>query len=75
MTTRELRRMSRGKLLQLLIGQMEENRRLQRQLDERQLIMENAGSMAEAAMKLSGVFEAADTAARIYLDSLGREAP
>ena len=74
MTTKQLRRLSRGKLLQLLIGQMEENQRLRRELDNRQLIVENAGSLAEAALKLSGIFEAADTAARVYLDSLGREA-
>ena len=51
---------------------MEENRDLRRKLENRQLIMENTGTLAEAAMKLSGIFEAADAAARIYLDSVER---
>jgi len=72
MTTKELKRLSRSQLLQLLIGQMEENQRLRRQLENRALIMENTGSIAEAALKLSGVFEAADTAAQIYLESVER---
>lgn len=72
MTTRELKRLSRKQLLQLLIAQMEENRDLRRKLENRQLIMENTGTLAEAAMKLSGIFEAADAAARIYLDSVER---
>lgn len=72
MTTRELKRLSRSQLLQLLIAQMEENRELRRKLENRQLIMENTGSMAEAALKISGIFEAADAAAQIYLESVER---
>lgn len=72
MTTRELKRLSRAQLLQLLIAQMEENRELRRKLENRQLIMENTGSLAEAALKISGIFEAADTAAQIYLESVER---
>ncbi len=72
MTTKELRRMSRSRLLQLLIAQMEENQRLRRQLDNRQLVIETSGSLAEAALKISGVFEAADAAAQIYLESVER---
>jgi len=72
MATRELKRLSRKQLLQLLIAQMEENRDLRRKLENRQLIMENTGTLAEAALKLSGIFEAADAAAQIYLDSVER---
>lgn len=72
MTTRELKRLSRAQLLQLLIAQMEENRELRRKLENRQLIMENTGSIAEAALKISGIFEAADAAAQIYLESVER---
>ncbi len=77
MTDKELRHLNRGELLQLLITQGEENRRLKEQLDEanqklneRQLIMKNAGSIAEAALRLNGVFEAAEKAAQQYIDSV-----
>lgn len=70
MTTRELRRLSRKRLLQLLIEQMEENRALRRQLQERNQAFEKTGSLAEAALQLSGVFEAADRAAQIYLEHI-----
>lgn len=70
MTTKELRRLSRRQLLQMLIGQMEENQRLRRKLEDRKLVMEESGSLAEAALRISGVFEAADRAAQIYLESV-----
>ena len=70
MTTRELRRLSRKRLLELLIGQMEENRSLRRQLQERNQAFEKTGSLAEAALQLGGVFEAADRAAQIYLEHI-----
>lgn len=71
MTTKELRRLSRRKLLQLLINQMEENKQLRRQLQERNLAYEKAGTLAEAALRLGGVFEAADRAAQIYMEHIG----
>ncbi|MCI6909529.1 MAG: hypothetical protein SOX31_12140 [Eubacteriales bacterium] len=77
MTDKELRRLSRSELLELLIGQIEENRTLrerledaERRLADRKLAMEKAGTMAEAALALSGVFEAADAAAQQYLESI-----
>lgn len=77
MTDKELRRLSRGQLLQMLIAQMEENERLQAQLDEareqlhsRQIAIANCGSLAEAALALNGVFEAADAAARQYMENI-----
>ncbi len=77
MTDKELRHLNRSELLQMLITQGEENRRLKeeleeanRKLEERQLVMENAGSIAEASLRLSGVFEAAEKAAKQYLDSV-----
>lgn len=77
MTDQELRHLSRSELLELLIAQMEENRKLKKGLKEartalsnRQIRMEHAGSMAEAALRLNGVFEAADRAARQYLANI-----
>lgn len=77
MTDRELKRMSRGELLELLIAQMAENERLETELEsaqaalrDRRIVIENAGSLAEAAMQLNGVFDAAQAAAQQYLENL-----
>lgn len=77
MTDKELRRLSRGELLEMLIAQMEKNEQVQHELDcareelrQRQLIMDKAGSIAEAALQMNHVFEAADEAAKQYLDSV-----
>ena len=77
MTDKELKKLSRAELLEMLIAQIEENekqeqeiRRLRAQIDNRVLVMEQAGSIAEAALKLNEVFESADRAARQYLDSV-----
>lgn len=77
MTDKELKRLSRSELLEMLIAQIEENQKLNRHLAQarealqnRQISLESAGSIAEAALRLSGVFEAADRAAQQYLDSV-----
>ena len=79
MTDNELRKLSRSELLQMLIAQMEENKELQTslekaqaQLADRQIVAEKAGSLAEAALSLNGVFQAADDAARQYLENIAR---
>ena len=77
MTDKELHKLSRKELLEMLLAQAQENEKLteelqslQKELSDRRLLQENAGSMAEAALRLNGVFEAADRAARQYLDSI-----
>lgn len=77
MTSKELKRLSRRELLEMLIEQMKENQRLRSRLEQAEAELENrelvslrAGSMAEAAMQLNGVFEAADKAARQYLENV-----
>lgn len=77
MTDKELRRLHRSELLEMLISLTEENRRLndlleqtRSQLRDRQITIENAGSLAEAAMSLSGIFQTADAAAQQYLESV-----
>lgn len=81
MTEKELRRLSRRELLEMLITRTIENERLteelqqaRKELSDRKLIQERAGSMAEAALQLNGVFEAADRAAREYLENIRRMA-
>lgn len=81
MTDKELRRLSRGELLEMLIAQIEENQLLkqqlkdaQLQLDNRQIAIETSGSIAEAALKLNGVFQAAEEAAQQYIENIKRKA-
>lgn len=77
MTDRELRKLSRGQLLQMLIDQMEENIRLREELEDartqlrsREITVAECGSLAEAALALNDVFQAADAAARQYLENI-----
>lgn len=74
MTDKELRKLNRAELLEMLIAQMKENDALReqleaalRQLESREIKISKAGSIAEAALQLNGIFEAADAAAKQYL--------
>ena len=74
---KELKRMSRGELLELLITQIEENEKLASELEEcrkklsqKEITMESVGSLAEAALKLNDIFEAADAAVEQYVGSV-----
>ena len=77
MTDRELRRLSRAELLEMLIAETEENARLREELAQarsaladRRILLEKSGSIAEIALRLNGIFEAADRAAQQYLQSV-----
>lgn len=77
MTDKELKRLSRKELLEMLLEQSRlldsrqaEIDRLKAELENKNILLENAGSIAEAALKISGVFEAAQRAADIYLESV-----
>lgn len=85
-----LRKLSKLQLLELLAQQERELQALRQELAEKEealqnrvLQMEEAGSIAEAALRLNDVFEAAQRAADQYLESLrnrterlsGRSAP
>lgn len=74
-----LRKLSKLQLLELLAEQEKELQELRAQLaqkdkelNERALILEESGSIAEAAIRINGVFEAAQAAAEQYLYSLHR---
>lgn len=77
MTDKELKCLSRSELLEMLIAQMEENKRLKIRLkkekekvNNRQIAIDRAGSIAEAALALNGVFDAAQAAASQYLENI-----
>lgn len=79
MTEKELRRLSRAELLEMLLAQTEENENLRQRLAQAEEALENrrididrAGSLAEASLRLNQVFSAADHAAQQYLENVKR---
>ena len=81
MTDKELRRLRRDDLLQILIDQQRQIdemtaalERSEKALADRNIAIEEAGNLAEASMKLNGVFEAAQSAADEYLRQMRERA-
>lgn len=79
MTDKELRKLKRTDLLELLIEQSKEVEalkgrvaELEQELADRRIQIQESGSIAEAALKLNGVFEAAEAAAQEYLENVRR---
>lgn len=79
MTDRELRKLSRADLLELLLQESRENERLRAELEkanqklaDRKIAIESAGSIAEAALELNGVFRSAEKAAAQYVENIRR---
>ena len=79
MTEQELRKLNRTELLELLLEAMRENELLKAQLAEanqkladRTIVAAKAGSIAQAALQLNGVFEAAQHAAEQYVENVKR---
>jgi hypothetical protein len=77
MTDKQLRSLGKTDLLRLLHMQEEEIERLtaekqdlEKRLAARAIIMEDAGSIAEASLRIGGVMQAAQESANIYLESL-----
>ena len=79
MTDKELKKLSRAELLELLLIQTRESESLRRQLDaseqelkNREIRIREAGSLANAAMEINGVLFSAQKAAQQYLDNIAR---
>ena len=79
MTPKELRRLRRSDLMEMLLQLSKENLQLRqdleeanRQLREKNIKIEEAGSLAEAALKLNGIFEAAQAACEQYEENIRR---
>ena len=77
MTEKEMKKLSRTDLLRMLIDQGEEMEALKEELEkakaeisEREIKLTEAGSIAEAALKINGVFEAAQAASQQYLENV-----
>ena len=79
MTDKELSRLTRMELLELLVAQSRETEELREKLREteeklasRNLRVESAGSIARAALEVNGVYAGAEEAARQYLENIRR---
>ena len=96
MVDKDLRKLSRFELLEMLLEKSREADRLQKEneelknyikekihkengdlkeyirqrLDQRRIVIENAGSIAEAALQLNEVFQAAQKAADQYVENV-----
>ena len=81
MTGGELKKLNRAELLELLLDQVKLTEKLQQELDEtkakleqRQLDIQETGSLAEAVLKINRVFADADIAAAQYLENAAARA-
>jgi hypothetical protein len=77
MVEKELKKLSRRELLEILIMQSKRVEKLElqlaeanRKLEDRRIRLEKVGSIAEAALVLNNVFEAAQRAAEQYLENV-----
>ena len=77
MTEKEMRRLGRTELLEMLLEQSRENERLQEKVQEleeklqnKEIHLNKAGSIAEAALSLNRVFEAAEASCIQYIENI-----
>ena len=77
MKEKELRKLTRKQLLELLLVQTERAEKLEEELKEKEALLKNrqlteleAGNIADASLRLNGVFEAAQAAAEQYLENI-----
>lgn len=80
MTDKDVKKLKRAELLEILIEQTDENDRLksriaelEKKLDERVITIEKAGSIADAAMALSDIFAQTQQVADSYLQSIQKQ--
>ncbi|MGN0332732.1 MAG: hypothetical protein ACI4D9_06895 [Lachnospiraceae bacterium] len=79
MTDKELHKLKRAELLEMLVEQGKEVEQLRAQLEEankkledKQICLNKAGNIAQASLQLNGVFDAAQEAAQQYLENIQR---
>ncbi|MCD8238501.1 MAG: DNA repair protein [Clostridiales bacterium] len=76
-----LKKLKRQELLELLLEQTkraealeEELKKKNEELENKKLVIDESGSIAEAALRLNSVFEAAEKAAEQYLQNIKEKA-
>ena len=82
MTSKELRKLSRKELIEVLLAQTREMEQLKAELnsknellEKREINIRESGSIAESALRLSGIFEDAQKASDTYLAEIRRANP
>lgn len=77
MNERTLKQLKKIELYEILLAQSKEIDRLkqelietQQKLENKQIIIQEAGSLADAALKITKIFEEAQKAADIYLKNI-----
>ena len=81
MTEKELLKLKKSELLEIMLAQSKEIDSLREQLAEaeeklasRRIAIKESGSIAEASLKLTQIFEEAQKAADLYVDNVKRRA-
>ena len=79
MTEKELLKLRRSELLEIMLAQSQEIDNLRQQLDEanakladREIRLSESGSIAEASLRLTNIFEEAQKAVDLYADNMKR---
>ena len=79
MTDKQLKKLKRADLLGLLVAQSKEIDRLKAELEEtkqkledRDILINDCGSIAEASLAINRVLEGAQNAAELYLENVKR---
>ncbi len=77
MTGKEMKKLRREELLEMLIEQTkrgddleQEIAGLRQKLESREIVLQEAGTLADAALQLNDIFKAADCAAAQYLENV-----
>ena len=77
---KDLTKLKKKEILEIMVRQGEEIDRLnariselEKELEENKIEKDNAGSIAEASLAVTKIFEEADKAAKIYLDNIRRK--
>ncbi|MGT2676701.1 hypothetical protein [Streptococcus pseudoporcinus] len=78
---KELKKLSRKELLEILLEQQlliekqeKELEEMKEELNNRKIELADSETLAEASLRLSGIFEAAQKAADIYFENIKRQA-
>ena len=77
MTEKELLKLKKSELLEIMLAQSKEIDSLREQLaktqsmlDDRKIAIDESGSIVEASLRLTKIFEEAQKAADLYLDNV-----
>lgn len=81
MTEKELLKLKRSEMLEIMLAQSREIDKLRKELEEtkaqledRRIKIRNAGSLAEASLQLTNIFAEAQKAADLYVENVKRSA-